>query len=204
MYEKSDRGDPRYKPYEREKEKRSYYGNEEHSKEGRASIRQQMEMRKTIWARSPSPPTKKAVIAKKNTSSKLSLSVKKVDVIKKNKKSKKYHSSSSSSSDSDSSSSSSSEDKKSKKKRKVIKEQRHKETKTSNIYDKTEELPAVSVGFTEISSSIGFTDIETQEAENFRRDVQGTKYEEDEEEDEIGPHLMVQPMDYAEDKKVYF
>ena len=47
---------------------------------------------------------------------------------------------------------------------------------------------------------------ELEEAESFRKDVQGARDHsrlfDDDEDDEYGPSPMVQPKDYAEDKKV--
>ena len=200
----------------------------EEEMEWRSNKRRQLPISISVWARSPSPPLK---LKKVNQSSPHnSLGIKKNSTqhivskhTSKTRKVEKSSSSSSSSSDSsstDSSSSSSSDsssdsDIKHRRKKSYKKKKSHhkKEVKypkedldlkqKSNHINNLQSLSEPSATATSALPAITIEDnnYDKEEAERFRQDVQGNKYD-DEEDDDFGPTPLPQPKDYADDKKV--
>lgn len=198
--------------------------------EWRARVRKNLQMKIRVWARSPSPPA----IKKVKEAPKESIAIKQnkaVDVRDKDEenrlksasskrplKKRVSSSSSDSSSDSDSSDSSSSSTSSSisddrRKKRSHRKKASSKNSKPKLSKEKKEELP-VSSSISEIAShtignlsnDVEMDEFDRAEAEGFRRDVQGGKYpyDQDEEDDMVGPLPLPQPKEYKDDKKMSY
>lgn len=115
----------------------------------------------------------------------------------------------SSSGDSDSSSSSDGAKRKRRSKPRMKKEPKRSISSVDNKVPAAvavEPTKAEEIEVPNIEEALGFSEYDHEEAERFRRDVQGDRIRSGEgdsdEDDDFGPLPMVQPKDYAEDKKV--
>jgi hypothetical protein len=194
--------------------------------EWRSNKRRQLPISVSVWARSPSPPLKLKKVNQSLTNNSLGINKNSTHhiVSKHTSKSRKVETSSSSSSSSSSSDSSSTDTSSSdsssdsdikhrrKKSHKKKKSHHKKETKypnedldlkqksnhinnlqSSSVPSATPAMPAIIMED---------SNYDKEEAERFRQDVQGNKYDDDEENEDFGPTPLPQPKDYADDKKV--